>query len=415
MKTNKLVPQLRFPEFTEEWEVKELKEISSVITKRAKDKQYLLMSITAGKGLVPQVEKFGREIAGNSYKNYFVIKKFDFAYNKSSTKQYPQGYIAMLKDYEEVALPNSIFICFSINKDCCIPQFLEQLFQINYHGKWLKKFIEVGARAHGALSFDTIHLFELPLALPNNKEQQKIADCLTSLDELIELEEKKLSTLQKYKKGLLQKLFPQGKSKIPELRFPEFKNNGEWEEKKLGELGEIITGKTPNTNNSEFWNGDIQFVTPTDMNGNKYQYTTQRTVTRKSKVKILPYKSIMFTCIASIGKMSLSLYPSTTNQQINSIIPNEYYCNEFIYYALLNISYKIKSRSAILPFPIISKSEFLEFLINVPFLIEQQKIADFLSSVDELIEKQEKKIVQLKQYKKGLLQGLFPNINGEGK
>ena len=173
MKTSNIVPKLRFPEFSGEWEIKELGEIAVEITKRAKDKKYLLLSVTAGQGLIPQVEKFGKEIAGNSYKNYFVINKFDFAYNKSSTKQYPQGYIAMLKDYDEAALPNSIFVCFSIDKDYFVPQFLDQLFQINYHGKWLKKFIEVGARAHGALSFDTRHLFELPLALPNYAEQQK--------------------------------------------------------------------------------------------------------------------------------------------------------------------------------------------------------------------------------------------------
>lgn len=236
MKTSNIVPKLRFPEFSGEWEIKELGEIAVEITKRAKDKKYLLLSVTAGQGLIPQVEKFGKEIAGNSYKNYFVINKFDFAYNKSSTKQYPQGYIAMLKDYDEAALPNSIFVCFSIDKDYFVPQFLDQLFQINYHGKWLKKFIEVGARAHGALSFDTRHLFELPLALPNYAEQQKIADCLASLDELLDLEEKKLSALQKYKKGLLQKLFPQGESRVPEWRFPEFQNRGEWEEKMIKDV-----------------------------------------------------------------------------------------------------------------------------------------------------------------------------------
>ena len=112
MKTSNIVPKLRFPEFSGEWEIKELGEIAVEITKRAKDKKYLLLSVTAGQGLIPQVEKFGKEIAGNSYKNYFVINKFDFAYNKSSTKQYPQGYIAMLKDYDEAALPNSILFVF---------------------------------------------------------------------------------------------------------------------------------------------------------------------------------------------------------------------------------------------------------------------------------------------------------------
>ena len=96
----------------------------------------------------------------------------------------------------------------------------------------------------------------------------------------------------------------------------------EWELKSLGEIGEIITGKTPSTKDLDLWNGDIQFVTPTDITENKYQHSTERTIKKADNLKILPQKSIMFTCIASIGKMSLSLNPCVTNQQINSVIPH---------------------------------------------------------------------------------------------
>lgn len=108
-----ILPKLRFEEFNSypKWEITTLGEISKPIEEKVGDKICTLMSVTAGKGLVPQKEKFGREIAGNSYKNYYVIKKNDFAYNKSATKQFPEGYIAMLTDYDEAALPNSIFTC----------------------------------------------------------------------------------------------------------------------------------------------------------------------------------------------------------------------------------------------------------------------------------------------------------------
>ena len=196
-------------------------------------------------------------------------------------------------------------------------------------------------------------------------------------------------------------------SKVPKLRFPEFK--GEWEEKELGEVGNIITGKTPSTKEEELWDGDILFVTPTDMNESKYQHSTERTVKKTDKMNVLPEKTVMVTCIASIGKMSLSTQPSITNQQINSIIPyKEISDNEFLYYAILKDIDKIKASQSSSTVPIINKTEFGKINTFIPSMEEQQKIADCLSSLDELIEARREKIASLKAYKKGLLQQLFP-------
>ena len=93
------IPKWRFESFDSypKWDIKKLGCLMEPIKEHAGDKKYVLMSVTSGVGLIPQVEKFGREIAGNSYKNYYVIRKNDFAYNKSSTKEFPEGYISMLK------------------------------------------------------------------------------------------------------------------------------------------------------------------------------------------------------------------------------------------------------------------------------------------------------------------------------
>ena len=196
-------------------------------------------------------------------------------------------------------------------------------------------------------------------------------------------------------------------SKVPKLRFPEFK--GEWEEKELGELGGIITGKTPSTKEEGLWDGDILFVTPTDMSENKYQHSTERTVKKTDKMNVLPEKTVMVTCIASIGKMSLSTKPSITNQQINSIVPyKEITDNEFLYYAILKDIDKIKASQSSSTVPIINKTEFGKINTFIPSIEEQQKIADCLLSLDELIEARKEKITSLKAYKKGLLQQLFP-------
>ena len=206
-KKKEIVPKLRFPEFIgDKLKITKLGKISSVVKEKAGENKYTLMSVTSGVGLIPQTEKFGREIAGDSYKNYIVIRKYDFAYNKSATKQFPEGYISMLEEYDIAAVPNSIFTCFRITGNESYPPFFDYLWHNNYHGHWLRKYIEVGARAHGALSVDTKHLWSMPLALPDFKEQQKIADCLSSIDELIDAESRKLKALEKYKKGLILRI-----------------------------------------------------------------------------------------------------------------------------------------------------------------------------------------------------------------
>lgn len=411
-KKKEIVPKLRFPEFIgDKLKITKLGKISSIVKEKAGENKYTLMSVTSGVGLIPQTEKFGREIAGDSYKKYIVIRKYDFAYNKSATKQFPEGYISMLGEYDIAAVPNSIFTCFRITGNESYPPFFDYLWHNNYHGHWLRKYIEVGARAHGALSVDTIHLWSMPLALPDFKEQQKIADCLSSIDELIDAESRKLKALEKYKKGLMQKLFPAEGKTLPEWRFPEFQGCGEWKYEEIGNIGKVITGKTPSTSDAALWDGDIQFVTPTDITENKYQHHTQRTVVKTPKMKVLPKHTIMFTCIASIGKMALSLYPCITNQQINSIVPKSCYNNEFIYYSLLQKTFLIKAGFANSTLPIINKTDFSK--IQVPVILdkkEQQKIAECLSEADTMIEEQSNKVEQLKAHKKGLMQGLFPSL-----
>lgn len=128
-----VIPKLRFSQFKDDpkWVVTKFGKLAIPIEEKAGTKKYILMSVTSGVGLVSQKEKFGREIAGSSYKNYYVIRKNDFAYNKSATKQFPEGYISMLSEYEEAALPNSIFTCFRIVDAECEPRFFDQLFHNN--------------------------------------------------------------------------------------------------------------------------------------------------------------------------------------------------------------------------------------------------------------------------------------------
>ncbi|WP_290305287.1 restriction endonuclease subunit S [Mucilaginibacter flavus] len=197
---------------------------------------------------------------------------------------------------------------------------------------------------------------------------------------------------------------------VPELRFPKFENGVGWNKKKLMDIGEIVTGKTPDTQDMSLWGGDVLFITPTDIKDiNKYQDDSERTIVKQKSTTLLPAGSIVYTCIASIGKIALTKKESVTNQQINSLIVNDLFINEFIFYALVYATPYIKSLTASSTIPIINKSEFSGICIPIPLDVEeQQKIASCLSSLDDLITGHIDKLKTLKEHKKGLMQDLFP-------
>lgn len=411
-------PKLRFSEFKTgpAWETQTLGSLVTISTEKVGDNECVPLSITSGVGLVSQMEKFGRVIAGSSYKNYLLLKKDDFAYNKSATKEYPEGFIALYSGDALAAVPNSIFTCFRINGDSPIPRYLNYLFLGNLHGQWLRKFIEVGARAHGSLSIDEDDLLALPVPLPGGKttraEQQKIAECLSTLDELIGAESQKLDALKAHKKGLMQQLFPREGETLPRLRFPEFHSAPEWAEKSIGDLGDVVTGSTPSTAKREYYDGDIPFVSPADISELRFVETTKTTLTELGFEETRPIRagSTVFVCIGStIGKVAQIRRDSATNQQINSVVPNSDHDDAFVYYALVQNADRVAKLAGIQAVPIVNKSLFSSVRFPVPKQNEQHRIATCLSSLDDLIAAQSDRLAALQTHKQGLLQQLFPS------
>lgn len=278
--------------------------------------------------------------------------------------------------------------------------FLSQLSNTKKYRLMMNKMMVGSTQVH----IRNDDFFSMPLFVPPLAEQTKIADFLSSIDEKITLLNKQYNLLCQYKKGMMQKIFSQ------EVRFKDECGGkfSDWNEILLGKVGEVITGKTPSTSIAEYWNGDILFTTPTDMNDSiKYLTETERKVTSKGIKRVLPEGTIMFTCIASIGKMALSKLPCITNQQINSIIVNEKYNNEFIYYHLQYIKPKIIASQANTTVPIVNKSDFSAISLQIPNLAEQTKIANFLSAMDDKISAKKAELDKLKTWKQGLLQQMF--------
>jgi Restriction endonuclease S subunits len=417
-KENKIVPKLRFPEFTDNWKSEELGHLAGLITEQAGNKKYKLMSVTAGVGLVSQMEKFGREIAGNSYKNYYVLRKGEFAYNKSSTKLHPEGQIALLEKEEIGAVPNSIFTCFQVNEKVVSPYFLKYPFENNVHGNWLRKFIAIGARANGALNVDNRDLLSLPLLFPSLEEQQKIADCLSSLDDLISAHSQKLDALKDHKKGLMQLLFPAEGETVPKLRFKEFENDGEWEVKKLEDIaikiqdgthfspkpldiGPFLYVTSKNVKNGYLDLSNAQFISIED-----HENIYKRCDVKKGDVLLTKDGTIGQSCVNELT-IPFSLLSSVAFIRLKP----EFY-NYFLYHLLISpIGQKeIESQIAGQALKRITLTKINNFNFYFPTHSEQEKIANSLSSIDEQIKVQIEKIDALKAHKKGLMQQLFPSV-----
>lgn len=404
-KKTKVLPKLRFQHFRESagLSITTLGALIIPIENRAGSKKYTLMSVTSGVGLISQTEKFGREIAGNAYKNYIVIQQGDFAYNKSATKLYPEGYIAMLTDYKEAALPNSIFVCFRIVDEGVCTKYFDYLFQSNYHGSWLRKFIAVGARAHGSLNIDNKHLWEMPVALPLLPEQQKIADCLSSLDELIAAENKKLEGLKMHKKGLMQNLFPAEGKTVPEVRFPGFTDA--WEQRKFNDLVFRVT--TPSDNDRL---PRIEYEDIVSGQGQLNKDIFEKKSDKKG-IRFEPHDTLFGKLRPYLHNWLLPDFNGVAVGDFWILRPNEMN-HEFIYTLIQSAKYQyVANLSTGTKMPrsdwsVVSKTAFA-----VPSdITEQAKIGAVFINLDHLITLHQRKLEFLRVHKDGLMQGLFPSI-----
>ena len=438
---SRLLPKLRFSEFrcAGDWQFKPLSEIAVSISDKVGANECVPMSITTGIGLVSQEEKFGRTIAGSSYKNYIRIQTNDFAYNKSATKGFPQGYIARYSDTKDGAVPNSIFDCFRPDITAVNPHYLNHLFHRNHHGQWLRKYIMVGARAHGALSVRNDDLMSMPIPLPpeaiSSLEQQKIADCLCSLDDLIAAEGRKIEALRQHKQGLMHQLFPQPGETIPRLRFPEFRNDL-WIAPQFVDLYSFKRTNTLSRDKLNYEVGTIRNIHYGDI------HTKFKSLLRVGEEHV-PYVNLDISAnefddeefckegdivladasedLDDVGKAVEVVSPDGESvvagthtilgtrrgnfpvvgfggQLLQSPVVRAAIKKEAQGTKVYGISAK---RISTIPVPI------------PPTADEQQKIADCLGSLDDLIAAESQKLETLQQHKQGLMQQLFPSLEAK--
>lgn len=259
---------------------------------------------------------------------------------------------------------------------------------------------------------------EFLVPCPCADEQQKIADCLSSLDELITAETQKLDALKTHKKGLMQQLFPCDGETLPRLRFPEFRQALDWQTCSLGDVFETTSGGTPSRSVTDYWDGDVPWVTTSLMNvgviNEAEEFITEDGL-NNSSAKLLPIGTVLIAMYGqgkTRGQVALLGREAATNQACAALLPKD---GIRPYFLFMNLTSRYEA------FRRLSNSGGQENLSQAlirdfPFAYpvdeeEQQRIADCLSSLDDLITAQSQKIDALKIHKKGLMQQLFPVLD----
>jgi type I restriction enzyme S subunit len=397
-----LYPKLRFPGFDGVWEEKKLGDIFSNKAQRNRNQEGVdVLTNSATQGIVNQRDYFDKDIAiQGSLENYYVVDINDFIYNPRISNFAPVGPLKRNKLKKGVMSP--LYTVLKPKQGDLT--FLEKYFETSNWYRYMYKIANYGAR-HDRMAILQTDFMKMPVPFPPFLEQQKIASFLGSVDEWVTNLRAQHAELAQYKKGMMQKIFSQ------QIRFKDENGNDfpEWEEKRLGEVGNILTGTTPSTTNPNYYGGEFLWVTPTDINENKDIFSSVKLLTKAGleKGRFIPRDSLLVTCIASIGKNAILRIDGSCNQQINAITPNKENDVDFIYY-LINQKNNILLRFASAGgMAILNKTDFSKLKFYFPSLPEQQKIAEFLSSVDQLLESKQQQITEAENWKKGLMQGVF--------
>lgn len=393
-KNNNNTPHLRFPGFTGEWVEKKLGESVGSFKTGKLDANAM--------------------VEGGEYRFYTCAKDFSFIDSyafegdcimiagNGAHLGYVHHYNGKFNAYQRTYVLSD-FNCDSNYLECCIRRFLPDR---------IRQEKKEGNMPYIVLSTLTDMLLYFP---PSPEEQKKIADCLSEMDNLISAQSQKVELLKDQKKGMMQELFPQKGETTPRLRFPGFM--GEWEEKRLKEIFVLRNGYTPLKGEDSYWtDGEIPWFRMEDIRekGNVLYDSTQHITQKAIKGKgCFNANTIILATSATIGEHALIKVAHLANQRFVNLEINPMYSREisieYAYYYMYIIDEICKSIGNIGTFASVSTEALSNLLFVYPSTFaEQQKIANCLSELDDLIASETKQLEALKDHKKGLMQQLFP-------
>ncbi len=384
-----LVPQLRFPEFQEApaWFIEPL---GCLFPERNETgfSELPLLSVTDREGVVPQ-EETNRKITANANRaKYLRVVPGDIVYNTMrmwegrSARVSMEGVVSpaytVCRPSDEV---NSYFFAYYFKTWSLIAQFRK------YSQGLVKDTLSL---KYGAFSL-------IPVGFPPPNEQQKIADCLGLLDDLIAAEGRKLDALRQHKQGLMQQLFPQPGETVPKLRFPEFEDAPGWRQATIGEFSPFSYGKSLRKDIRNLAGHIPVFGSNGHVGWHDKALTDGPTIIigRKGTVGAVHYSPV------PCWPIDTTFFVSGSDAELVS----------FKYYALNALGLAAMNTDSAVPG--LNRKACQARELRIPPQFEQRVIADCLGSLDDLITKEGRKLDALRQHKQGLMQQLFPSLDGQ--
>ena len=383
-----LVPKLRFPGFHVSWSNDPLSrtlEEHKLKNPHGRD----VFSVSMECGIVNQIEHLGRSFAAADTSHYTVGRRFDVVYTKSPLKAFPFRIVKQCKFDGEVALSPLYGVFAPVNPH--VGLLIEAYFESPNRSKsFLSPLCQKGAKNTLQITNTTFLSGRMPLPA-EPVEQQKIADFLSSLDELIAAQARKIDALKTHKKGLMQQLFPREGETQPRLRFLEFRDSMAWEMNELGKICKsIASGKDKND-----LEGTFDLYGSTGVIGKALKATFDGTYILVARVGANAGFLNKVTGKFGVTDNTLTIDLQSTDQL------------DFVYYFLDKIGLnKFAFGSGQ---PLITGTQLKELRVSFPSYKEQQKIAACLTSLDTLITTATQELETLKTHKKGLMQQLFPS------
>ena len=418
-KEDKLIPEIRFPEFKNEgeWDEKLLDDLCELITKGTTPTTLGFSYTAKGVNFIKIESILDGNI--NLEKAAFISTECNEAFKRSQLKENDilfsiAGALGVVTTVSKEVLPANTNQALSIIrlKNVNLKDYVKAYLKSNIISEEINK-IKAGA-AQLNISLGQIANFNI-LIPKKPKEQEKIASCLSSLDETIKAHSQKLDVLKDHKKGLMQNLFPQEGERVPKYRFEEFENDGDWVEEILGELCDVRDGTHDSpkyvskgypmiTSKNLLSTGMMDFENVSYLCEDDYNQ-----INKRSKVDI---NDILFGMIGTIGNPVIVKTDGFAIKNVALIKSIGKLNQEFLLHQL-------KSNYILTQFEKVNAGGILKFIalgiirnliVRVPSPKEQDKIASCISSLDLLITSEAEKIEKLKLHKKGLMQSLFPKI-----
>ena len=402
------VPRIRFKGFEEDWEQRKLGDIAErIVRKNEKMESTLPLTISAQYGLIDQNEFFDKRIASKDVRGYYLIKKGEFAYNKSTSVDAPLGAIKRLDKYKNGVL-STLYILFKIIDDTSTSSdYLVTYYATDLWHRGIQSIAAEGARNHGLLNIAPNDFFETILSIPLNvSEQKKVGDFFMSLDRLITLHQRKLEKLKIIKKSMLENLFPLNGEKTPKIRFSGFTKD--WEQRKLGEMYTQLVERNIELLPFEKILSASTMSYKVDGSGAAEESLSNYKRLRVGDIAFEGHTSKDFR----YGRFVLNdtgdgiMSPRFSALRPICVMPIKFW-KYYIHYDPIMKNILVNSTKSGTMMNELVVEEFLKEILLVPEEYEQQKIGIFFNRLDHLITLHQSKLEKLQKIKKSMLESMF--------